>query len=286
VKPKLKKQLFTAIKILISIILIGIVFRKLNWEEIKSMLKTANYFYLFVAILFFLFSQVISIFRFNLFIRKVGVRLSFEANSKLYLLGMFYNFFLPGGVGGDAYKAYAISKAHSKSLKSIGQVVFVDRFSGILAIGFIISILVLFLKTPFPYFLNLLIFGLGILTTFFVLRYVIRLMHTHKKRIYLGFLYSLGIQFAQAICILLILKSFQIEGNYLVYIMMFLISSVLSVISFAGLGIREAVFYYGAHWFNFNPDVSASVALSFSLITAAVSFLGIIYLFQKIPLKK
>lgn len=286
VKPKVKKQFFTVLKILISAVLIGIVFRELDWKAIKSMLKSADFFYLFLAVLFFLFSQVISIFRFNLFIRKAGFRLSFEANSKLYLLGMFYNFFLPGGVGGDAYKAYALSKSHGKSLKSIAQVVFVDRFLGIIAIGFILCVLLLFLQIPVPYFFNVLIFITGCVASFLVLKFLIRTMHTHRKRIYLGFLYSIGIQIAQAICIILVLKSFQIEDNFLPYILMFLISSVLSVVSFAGLGIREAVFYYGALWFQFNPDVSASVALSFSLMTAAVSFTGIIYLFQKIPLKK
>ncbi|MFV0304752.1 MAG: hypothetical protein ACK5IC_04625 [Moheibacter sp.] len=88
------------------------------------------------------------------------------------------------------------------------------------------------------------------------------------------------------VCVLFILKSFQVEGSYSIYLLLFLVSSVLSVISFAGLGIREAVFYYGATWFQFNSDTSASVALAFSIITAVVSFMGIIYLFKSIPLKK
>jgi uncharacterized membrane protein YbhN (UPF0104 family) len=286
VKPKLKKQFVTAIKILVSAVLIGIVFRKLDWTEIRLLLKTANPLFFSIAVLLFLGSQLVSIFRFNLFIRKVGVRLSFEANSKLYLLGMFYNFFLPGGVGGDAYKAYTLSKSHEKPLKSIGQVVFVDRFLGIVAIGFIICFLALFLKFPIPYYLNILFFMGGIIVIFIVLKFLIRLMHTHKKRIYLGFFYSVCVQLLQCICILCILKSFNVEGKETAYILMFLVSSVLSVISFAGLGIREAVFFYGAQWFQFNPDISAGVALSFSLLTAVISFMGIIYLFQKIPLKK
>lgn len=285
-RPKLRKQFITAIKILISIGLISLVFSKLDWTGIRQMLKLTDFFYFAIAVLFFLISQLISIFRFNIFIRKIGVRLTFEANSKLYLLGMFYNFFLPGGVGGDAYKAFALSKSHKKSLKKVGQVVFVERFLGIVAIGFMTCILVLFTQSEFSYYWNLGIALTGFIATFIFLKLIIRFLHTYKKRIYIGFLYSMFIQTAQLICVFFLLKSFQIEGYYLIYLILFLISSVLSVISFAGLGIREAVFYYGAHWFQFNPDTSATVALSFSLITAVVSFMGIIYLFQTIPLKK
>lgn len=264
----------------------SLVFSKLDWKQIGVMLKTANPFYFAGAVLMFLASQLVSIFRFNLFIRKVGVRISFEANSKLYLLGMFYNFFIPGGVGGDAYKAYILSKTHSKSLKKLGQVVFLDRFLGIVAIGFVTSILGMFITLPFPYFWNILVLVLGIIGTTIILKLAIRYFHTHKKRVYIGFYYSVLVQVCQIVCVLFILKSFQVEGSYSIYLLLFLVSSVLSVISFAGLGIREAVFYYGATWFQFNSDTSASVALAFSIITAVVSFMGIIYLFKSIPLKK
>lgn len=285
-KPNLRKKLITLIKILVSIGLIGLVFSKLDWMGIREMLRSANLLYFVTAVVLFLISQVISIFRFNIFIRKVGVRLTFEANSKLYLLGMFYNFFLPGGVGGDAYKAFALSKSHKKSLKKVGQVVFVERFLGILAIGFILCLLAVFVNSGYSYYWNLGITLTGILVTLITLRLIIRFLHTYKKRVYIGFFYSILIQLAQLFCVFCILKSFGIADNYLIYLVLFLISSILSVISFAGLGIREAVFFYGAQMFSFNADISASVALSFSLITAVISFVGIIYLFKKIPLKK
>lgn len=285
-KPNQKKQLTTLLKIAVSFVLIALIFSKLNWDEIRNLLNIANPFYFAAAVIFFLISQLISVFRFNIFIRKIGVRLTFEANSKLYLLGMFYNFFLPGGVGGDAYKAFALSKSHKKSLKKVGQIVFVERFLGIVAIGFMMCFLILFVETPYSYYWNLGISLIGFISTFIFLKLIIRFLHTYKKRIYIGFFYSILIQLAQLICVFFLLKSFQIEDNYLIYLVLFLISSVLSVISFAGLGIREAVFYYGAQWFQFNADISAAVALAFSLITAVVSFMGIIYLFQKIQLKK
>jgi len=211
--------------------------------------------------------------------------MSFLVNIRLYLLGMFYNFFLPGGVGGDAYKVYLLNKSHQKSFKKIGEVVFIERFIGVVAIGFLASMLILFIETPLSRFWNIGIGVCGFVVTMIILKWVIRYLHSHKKRVYVVFAYSILIQLLQLGCVLFVLKSFHIDGHYLIYLLLFLVSSVLSIISFAGIGIREAVFYYGAHWYDFNPDISASVALSFSVFTAIVSFSGIIWLFGGIKLE-
>lgn len=282
--PKLKKTLLTALKITVSLSLMVWVLWQLDWVEINLMFQKANIFFFGLAIVFYIVSQMLSVVRFNLFVRKAGIRISFMSNSQLYLLGMFYNFFIPGGIGGDAYKVYTLSKAYKKSLKSLGKVVFLDRFVGLIAIGFIIVLLVSFIEVPFPDYLKWTGITLGILGTSFILRLTHKFFHTHKKRILLGFLYSIIIQSLQLVSVWCIMNSFGVKDDVVIYLTMFLVSSVLSIISFAGLGIREAVFYYGAHWFNFNEDISAIVALSFSLMTAFISFLGIIYLFKKIPL--
>ena len=193
-KPKLKKQFITAIKIAISIGLIVLVFRQLDWNQIGLMLRKASPFYFTMAVFFFLLSQLISIFRFNLFIRKIGVRINFKTNTQLYLLGMFYNFFLPGGVGGDAYKAFALSKAQKKSLKRVGRIVFVERFLGILAIGFCLGILCFILPTDFSYVWNIAAGISAIIGAFIFLQILIRWLPISKRRVYLGFIYSIIIQ--------------------------------------------------------------------------------------------
>lgn len=280
--PKLKKSLLTALKIGVSLSLMIWVLSKLDWTQIGVVFTKADILFFILAIIFFVASQLVSVFRFDLFLRKEGVRISFWVNAQLYLLGMFYNFFIPGGVGGDAYKAYVLSKAYNKSLKSLGKIVFLDRFIGLVAIGFTISILLIFIEVPIHQYLKWLGVVLGFLGTLIILKLSNKFFHTHKKRIYLGFLYSVLSQIFQLLCILCIIKSFAIEGNTIIYLTMFLISSILSIVSFAGIGIREAVFYYGAHWFNFNEDSSTIIALSFSLMTMVISFFGIIYVFKEI----
>lgn len=263
----------------------GWVLRQLDWKHIGEIFQKANISFFVLSIVFYIASQLVSVVRFNLFIRKVGIRISFWTNSQLYLLGMFYNFFIPGGIGGDAYKVYLLSKAYKKSLKTLGKIVFLDRFIGLLAIGFGIVFLLMFIEIPFPAYLKWIAIVVGFIGVIIILRLTNRFFHTHKKRIYLGFLYSIIVQGLQLISVWCIMQSFGVEGNTIIYLIMFLVSSVLGIVSFAGLGIREAVFYYGAHWFNFNENTSAIIALSFSLMTAAISFIGIIFIFKKISLQ-
>ena len=60
---------------------------------------------------------------------------------------------------------------------------------------------------------------------------------------------------------------------------MFLLSAVASIVSFAGLGVREFLFLQSGTWLAISPELSAAVGVWFTFITAAVSFLGIYYMF-------
>ena len=51
--------------------------------------------------------------------------------------------------------------------------------------------------------------------------------------------------------------------------------------SFSGIGVREMIFYQAAAWFAFDSATAVSVGVLFSLITAFVSIIGIIFHFQK-----
>src|SRR6476646_11862338 len=61
-------------------------------------------------------------------------------NIKLYWMGMFYNLFLPGSISGDAYKVVLLKKRYDSSYKKTSAAVLLDRFSGLLALGLIMSV--------------------------------------------------------------------------------------------------------------------------------------------------
>jgi len=99
--------------------------------------------------------------------------------------------------------------------------------------------------------------------------------------------YSALVQLSQLVCVFFILKSLEIETHIVAYLVIFLISSIVSVIplTIGGIGSRELTFFYGASLLGLNESTSIGVSMLFFLITAVVSLFGIIYHFKKVTLE-
>lgn len=281
-KKSWRKPLFTTLKILISLGLLYFVYTKIDWNLLGKEWQNANKFLLVLAFISFLLSQVVSVFRVDLYFKQAGVHLSFANNARLYLLGMFYNFFIPGGVGGDAYKVIALNKHFNQPIKTLTSAVFFDRFIGLCAICILICVGVVLIPLDIPFWVKAVLFGVGLVSALVGPKILGMLFPKFKSVFYPTLLYSFIVQGFQIGTIVLALLATHPENNIWVYILIFLASSILSIVSFAGIGIRETVFYYAAQYLNFNPDVSAGIALIFSIITMITSLFGAIYMFRKI----
>lgn len=281
------KKLFTALKIVISALLIYFVFTKISFLEVLQTLKRTQPFYLFLASIFFVLSKIIASFRVNLYFHQLQVFLTQISNLKLYLLGMFYNLFLPGGIGGDAYKGYLIKKQFNIDTKKIVSVLVLDRLSGLLLLFIYACILIPFLNLNLiPYIeyyaLAAILLGIGV---FWILnkkffQYVLPIF-------WKAFGYSALVQFFQILSAYFILQSLDIELNTISYLFIFLVSSIVSVIplTIGGIGSRELAFFCGATLLHLDENTSIGISMIFFLITAFVSLFGIYYHFKKPELK-
>jgi hypothetical protein len=200
---------------------------------------------------------------------------------------MFYNLFLPGGIGGDAYKGYLIKKQFNIDTKKIVSVLVLDRLSGLLLLFIYACILIPFLNLNLiPYIeyyaLATILLGIGI---FWILnkkffQYVLPIF-------WKAFGYSALVQFFQILSAYFILQSLDIELNTISYLFIFLVSSIVSVIplTIGGIGSRELTFFYGATLLHLDENTSIGISMIFFLITAFVSLFGIYYHFKKPELK-
>lgn len=284
----LRKKGITLLKILFSFVLLYFVFTKIQFSEVWEILKGSNFSYLLAALLLFVISKILSAFRLNLYIHQIKIFLTQLSNIKLYLLGMFYNLFLPGGIGGDAYKGYVLKKKYEVKTRSVVSILILDRLNGLLLIFVISCILALFLDENRINSYRIL-FGIAIALSILV-------FWIFNKRffsfVYPVFWKSLGfsalVQLAQLVSVLFILKALGVQGNTIAYLFIFLISSIVSVLplTIGGIGSREVVFYYGALWLGLDENTSVSISMLFFLITALVSLIGIVYHFKKPELKE
>jgi glycosyltransferase 2 family protein len=283
VTEKLRKKLITALKIIVSAVLIYFIFTKIEFKDVLQTLKKSDPLYLFLALLFFVFSKVLSAFRTNLYFHQIGAKVSQLSNLKLYLLGMFYNLFLPGGIGGDAYKGYVIQKEYQTGTKKVVSSLLLDRLSGMLLLFVYACILALLSKNEFFlsfYWLIILAIPLSVMVFWFVNK----IFFTTTLPVFwksAGF--SALVQLAQLVSVLFILKSLSVSLDIIEYLFVFLVSSIVSVIplTIGGIGSREVTFLYGAKWLGLDESTSIGISFTFFLITALTSLFGVIYHFKK-----
>lgn len=282
-----RKTFTTALKIVISVLLIYFIWTKIDIQEIGKTLQKSNIWYLTLALVFFVISKIISAVRLNEYLHKLNVWLTQKSNLKLYFLGMFYNLFLPGGIGGDAYKGYLIKKNFDVPTKRVVSVLVLDRLSGLLLLFIYacsLTILLNNLKLETYRFL----FALGIplsISVFYVLN---RYFFAYVLSVFWKSLgYSSLVQLAQLICVWFIMEALNIQMNNIAYMVIFLISSIVSVLplTIGGVGSREVTFFYGAAFLNLDENTAVGISVVFFLITAVVSLIGIQYHFKKIPLE-
>ncbi|APQ18290.1 lysylphosphatidylglycerol synthase transmembrane domain-containing protein [Maribacter hydrothermalis] len=284
---KLNKKVTTGLKVLISIILIYFIFTKIDVGEIKGILFKSNFLYVAIAALFFILSKVIAAVRLNLYFHQLKVLLTHVSNFKLYLLGMFYNLFLPGGIGGDAYKGYLLKKTFNVPTKKIVSVLVLDRLSGLLLLFIYACGLLAFLEKEILNGIHW-IFILAIPISIIVFWLLNKKYFSYVLPIFWKTtLLSTMVQLAQLVSIWYILLALRIEYDQIAYLIIFLISSIVAVVplTLGGIGSREVTFFYGAELLNLDQSISVGVSVLFFLITALVSFVGIWYHFKKIKLE-
>lgn len=283
---KRKKLLFTVFKILISVLLLYFIIQKIDLVEIRNTLRHIHLGYFLWALILFTVSKFIAALRLNQYLHHSQIPLTHRTNVKLYALGMFYNLFLPGGIGGDAYKGFVIQQHFDITGKKIAALLLLDRISGMVALlvlALLISAGISWSILPAIQWLApcCIPIGLGIYYVFHQ-----KIFPSWIALFTPSLIYSLGVQLAQLGSVLFILKALDIQDQYLIYLLLFLLSSIVTILplTIGGIGAREVTFYFGAEWFQIQTASAISISVLFFIITALVSLVGIIYHFKTIPL--
>ncbi len=278
-KKSYKTYLTLLAKLIVTTLAIYFVITKIDFKEAWSLVRRSNVAFLLLAWLTFLGSKLIAAFRLNDHLSAIDVNISHRMNVKLYLLGMYYNLFLPGGIGGDGYKAYWLNKRFEAKLKDIISILLLDRVNGLVALGVFALAFTQMIELPYEW-LDVWIIIMGIIVAY-VIHYVI-LQKIFKKLINIfitSHLLSLLVQSLQLMTIFCLLMAMGIGNNFWGYGFVFLISSIVSVLplTIGGIGSREVVFLLGAEVLHLDQGVAITVSVLFYFLTAITSFSGIYF---------
>jgi glycosyltransferase 2 family protein len=269
------------LKVVITVLCLWYISTKINFGEALNALLRAHWFLLFVALLFFVLSKILSALRLNIYFRNIKLQLSEWKNIKLYWLGMFYNLFLPGAISGDAYKVVLLNRKYKTSYKKASAAVLLDRFSGVLALSVILSFYGVIVLHNYKY--DVLLVSAAILA-FAGFYFVIRFLFKDFLQSFLPtFLWALGVQLSQVMCVYFIMLSLHLPLSQPEWVFIFLLAAVISVLPISlggGLGTREVVFAESAKFFHLDPQTGVIISLLFYLVTVIGSVWGLYYNFH------
>jgi uncharacterized membrane protein YbhN (UPF0104 family) len=284
-KPKAQSALKFLFKLALSALAIYLVFSKIELAEVWSYIRRSNPLFLILAVIFFNLSKWISAKRLLDLFHALGAHISWGYNLRLYYVGMFYNLFLPGGIGGDGYKIYHLGKAESLRRRDLLSAVLIDRISGAALLAFLALVISSFadeILAILPPYVEYFVY-LGALLAIPALIFLVRFVFPKFRECTISLVHwSLWVQVAQLVCVWFILLSFGIDENYSLYFVLFLVSSIAAMlpISVGGVGLRELVFLYASQELPIDETSAVALALLFFLITAFSSFVGV---FLRLP---
>jgi len=176
----MKKTLLTILQLLVTSALLYWVFHDPAVRAAMALaIRDADYRWIGAAILAYFVVECAAVVRWQILLNVQGINLSNARIAALFIIGMFYNQFLPGGTGGDIVKTYLLWKETPTKKPGALLAVLFDRMIGLIALIIITGVLI-FLRyrwltsTPAtsPYvWLVLAVFGASVLfvtTTFIV----------------------------------------------------------------------------------------------------------------------
>lgn len=276
--PRLRTTLLLLLKLLLLVAAFWFVFRRISPGQIERVLASAQPSWLVLAIVLFALSKWVAAYRLNYFQRAVGVELSEAANLRLYWLGMFYNLFLPGGIGGDGYKVLVLRRTYPTKTRLLVQALLLDRVSGLLALGVLVVVLAWVVPLPVA---SLWAWrgAAGLVAAAVLLAGAVatrRWFAAFEPTYWYTQALALAVQGAQLTCVVALLAATGTHSQVPGYLLVFLASSVAAALplTVGGAGAREVVFLLGAQLLGLDAAVSVSISLLFYLLSAAVALPG------------
>ncbi|MBM4762970.1 lysylphosphatidylglycerol synthase transmembrane domain-containing protein [Bacillus sp. B15-48] len=316
-KEKGNSKLQMIVKLAVSSILMVWLFTMIDWQEALHVMQEGSPFYLLIAFIAIQITVITSIWKWKLLVDsaekpQVPSDVSIGKLGKLYYIGLFFNNFLPGSVGGDVMRIFYLGKMIRTS-SATASVLFERITSGAALVG-IVLLSALFLDHTRSYLISVVMLILIVSVVFFLFFYWSKkeltsnattpsgrkwyhLLYKGKKAIksiggkfgnyrnegwvwwskvaLLSLLFQVGMAWINDLLFL----SFGIEIPFLHLLVIITLISVITMlpISLNGLGVREAGYVLFFQSLGVPGGIALSVSLLFFFLVTISSLIGGIF---------
>ena len=279
----MRQAMIWILQLCASILALYLSIRQIEWHAIIEAVSKLSLFTFIGVFLLYNFSQILSAVRSLYYLNAIGIQLTHSQNIALYYLGMFYNIFLPGAVGGDGYKVYMLKKYFSKKTLQLIQVLLLDRLNGFLGLLFIT---LLFVQPAALSVLRLQLWMalcfvgvcVGIFTVFQY--YCVQIAWRNYLHTLILSVLSQGLQVGAALWIVFTCDH---NVNFYLFGCVFILSTIFSQlpISLGGMGTRELTAVYCLQWLGLDITLGLLMGSIFFLVQTISNSIGVFF----IPLK-
>lgn len=270
------------LKILLALGAFYVVFAQTDVPLILRYMKGVNPTALVGSFVILILAQLVSAYRMRYYYVSAGQPMSRWFSVALYFVGMLYNAVLPGGIGGDGYKVYLMGKLAKFSHLTSVRLMFSNRASGLYLLLIYTVILALFsqpLIERLPYAYILLMTSAVIISVGYFIAAKILL----KEPLHIALNATKYSALVQGACVLtgyiLFLGMNNLHGQMSDYLMVFLISSIVSVIpiSIGGAGLREVTFLYASKYLGLDVELGIAFSIVYFAINLLCSLCGLFF---------
>ena len=277
-RRRIKQLLKTLIKPALGLGLLALLIAQLEPEKIRTTIATIQWHWFIAAIGLLSVSQALSARRWQIISATLGLAISYRQALKVYIQGLAMNTVLPGGiVTGDAWRTLHLSKTGDKK-KAVSSV-FLDRYSGFLALGLLSLLAIASDVSGFSQSAGqskIMLYGLcliAILISPIIVQLVIRDTHSCLKA---AFIHSVAIQVFAISSFYCCIRSLDTPGLTIGYLGVMaacagiFLSSVVPA-SIGGFGARELGAVAFLSPLGISPEISFTASFLFGL---AGTFIG------------
>ena len=286
---KTKKRLFILlVKIMVSVSLLLYLVTRLDFSSLAK-LRIDIAWYIAVSSIVMLVALAFMTVRWKYVLELLEKKFySLQLLYKFYLIGSFFNIFIPGAIGGDAMRLYYVSKHYRLSKAKSLLAVFIERVGGLFALGVIFMFSLLFndtIRTKLDFGFSLIaLSSLAMAAALAIAKHFVqkKMAIRYSDLALILILSGLG-QFGDILISYIFSLYFDLDVSImnLMSIMPLVYIATVVPISLGGVGVREGVMTAGLTLYG--VDVSDAVMISFLLYLTKI-IIGLIgwFLYLKI----
>ncbi|MDR3088694.1 MAG: flippase-like domain-containing protein [Desulfobulbaceae bacterium] len=150
---KLRARVFLASKALVTALFVVIVLYSVPLAEVARLFARLNWWYVALLLLLNYGMIVLSCWKWRILLRRKGIATSLHSLVRLYILGNFFNNFLPSMIGGDSARGLILGRKSGR-MTDVFLSIFMERFTGFVALVSLTSLAVV-IDHPFIHIGNL-----------------------------------------------------------------------------------------------------------------------------------